>query len=146
MKDIIKKLDADGDGIIGEWELKAAMDGPLSIPSFQQSMIIDLLLDNSENRVSVSTFMDTLQQLYFDIKEFKQSEVSPTLRSIAKENELRTTLTFVSLFSILRVSLAQYSNHSSHGSHVIEKPRRGRYSTTWTRIRAATSRSQNSKV
>jgi len=146
MKDIIKELDADGDGIIGEWELKAAMDGPLSIPSFQQSMIIDLLLDNSENRVSVSTFMDTLQQLYFDIKEFKQSEVSPTLRSIAKENELRTTLTFVSLFSILRVSLAQYSNHSSHGSHVIEKPRRGRYSTTWTRIRAATSRSQNSKV
>jgi len=100
MEGIIKELDADGDGTIGEWELKAAMDD-LSIPSFQQSMIIDLLLDNNQHRVNVETFMDNLQELYFDINEFKQSEVTPSLRSIADENELQTTLTFREIFDKL---------------------------------------------
>ena len=140
MEGIITELDADGDGTIGEWELKAAMND-LSIPSFQHNMIIDLLLDNSQHRVSVSSFMDNLQELYFDINEFKQSKV-PSLRSIAEENELQTTLTFVSLFDFacLSCTLLILLCTRAHSKNLC----RGRSSRNWTRMGAVMSRSRNS--
>ena len=98
--EITKEWDMDGDGLISDWEMKEAFK-LLSIPDYQQDILLNALKrESAEGDLSVTTLMDDIQELYFDIKEAEQAS-PPTYQSIKAENELQTKLTFVEIFNRL---------------------------------------------
>ena len=96
--EIIKEWDLDGDGSVSDWEMKEAFQ-LLNIPEYAHGLLQNILMEGTDGDPQVSSLMDTIQKLYFDIKEAK--EASPTYRDIATENELKTKLTFVEIFNQL---------------------------------------------
>ena len=99
MASAMKEFDMDGDGVVADWELIEGFK-LLGIPEYEHELLRDVLKQNEEDDISLTTLLDKIQELYFNIKELKQQS-RPTYQSIRTENELQTKLTFVEIFNRL---------------------------------------------
>ncbi|KAL7542286.1 hypothetical protein ACHAWF_007146 [Thalassiosira exigua] len=99
MEETIREWDLDGDGVVSEWELREEFK-KLNIPDFQYDLLLKVLKQGGGGSMSVSTLMDDIQKLYFDVKRAEQRTM-PTYKGIRAENELETKLTFVEMFNRL---------------------------------------------
>ena len=97
LAETMKEFDVDGDGIVEDWELIDAFQR-MKIPKHQHELLQNVLEREGGGDRSIKALMDNISDLYFAVKEAKQSS-RPTYRSIKAENELQTQLTFVEIFN-----------------------------------------------
>ena len=99
MSTIMSEWDLDSDGIVSSWEMEEGFKA-LHIPKRNFELLLNVLMQDRDNGLSVSTLMDKIQELYTDITEAEL--LSPhSLQNIKAEITLQTKLTFVEMFNRL---------------------------------------------
>ena len=82
----MKEWVAGGDDIVSDWEMKETFK-LLDIPAYQHDLLQNSLKQGVDGKLSVSTLMDDIQELYFDTKETNQSSVQHIKVSMQKINQ-----------------------------------------------------------
>lgn len=99
MQEIISEWDLDNDGIVSSWEMEEGF-GTLHVPKHHHYLLRNVLMQDADEGIAVSTLLDKLQELYKDVIE--ADLLSPqSYQHIQAENTLETKLTFVEMFNRL---------------------------------------------
>jgi len=99
MSTIMSEWDLDSDGIVSSWEMEEGFKA-LHIPKRNFELLLNVLMQDRDNGLSVSTLMDKIQELYTDITEAELLS-KPSYQQFKAANTLETKLTFVDLFNRL---------------------------------------------
>ncbi|KAL3763255.1 hypothetical protein ACHAWU_008958 [Discostella pseudostelligera] len=99
MSTIMSEWDLDSDGIVSSWEMEEGFKA-LHIPKRNFELLLNVLMQDRDNGLSVSTLMDKIQELYTDITEAELLS-KPSYKHFKAANTLETKLTFVDLFNRL---------------------------------------------